>query len=149
MAEKELKPMVRLLNSDIEGNTSVYLSLQKIKGVGFSMANAVCNVLKIDKNEKVGYLEDKDLEKIEDVLKNPKNYNIKNWLLNRRKDYDTGEDKHVVEVDLKLAKDDDLKRLKMIKSYRGMRHQAGLPVRGQRTKAHFRKGTALGVKRKK
>ena len=44
----------------------------------------------------------------------------------------------------------DLRRLKKIKSNRGLRHQWGLPVRGQRTKSNFRrsKGKAVGVKRK-
>ena len=43
------------------------------------------------------------------------------------------------------------KRLQMIKSYKGMRHAAGLPVRGQRTKSNFRKNKgkgSLGVKKK-
>jgi len=147
--KQELRPMVRILNSDIEGNRSIFMALRKIKGISFSLANAVCNVLKIDKNKKVGSMSVEELAKIEKVIKNPENHNFKSWLFNRQKDYETGEDKHVLSVDLKLAKEADLKRLKKTKSYRGMRLQAGLPVRGQRTKAHFRKGAALGVKRKK
>ena len=42
-----------------------------------------------------------------------------------------------------------LKRLREIKCYRGIRHSLGLPVRGQRTKAHFRKGKAVGVQKGK
>jgi len=54
--------------------------------------------------------------------------------------------------DLKFTKENDIKLLKKVKSYRGMRHALGLPVRGQRTKSNFRrnKGKAsLGVKRAK
>jgi len=69
-------------------------------------------------------------------------------LFNRRRDFDTGEDLHLIASDLKLRKEFDIKNLKEIKSYRGMRHAFGLPVRGQRTKGHFRKGAAVGVRRK-
>ncbi|MDP2973690.1 MAG: 30S ribosomal protein S13, partial [Candidatus Diapherotrites archaeon] len=37
---------------------------------------------------------------------------------------------------------------KKIKCYKGIRHAAGLPVRGQNTKAHFRHGKSVGVKKK-
>ena len=51
---------------------------------------------------------------------------------------------------LDIKKEFDIKRLREIKSYRGIRHSAKLPSRGQRTRSHFRKkGIAMGVKRKK
>ena len=73
------------------------------------------------------------------------------FLLNRRKDFESGLDKHLSSTDLELQRDFDIKRLKKIKSYRGIRHAAGQPVRGQRTKAHFRKnrGKSVGIKSKK
>ena len=52
---------------------------------------------------------------------------------------------HLISTDLKLRKEFDIKFMKKIKSYKGMRHASGLPVRGQRTRAHFRTGTSLGV----
>ena len=58
---------------------------------------------------------------------------------NRQKDFDNGEDVHLNGADLKLKKEFDIKRLRKIKSYRGIRHGAGLPTRGQRTKGNFRK----------
>ena len=48
-----------------------------------------------------------------------------------------------------MAVEFDIKMMKMIKSYKGVRHAIGQPVRGQRTKAHFRKGSSLGVIKKK
>ena len=53
--------------------------------------------------------------------------------------------------DLIFSKQQDVRRLQKIKSYRGLRHAANLPLRGQRTKSNFRrnKGKAVGVKRKK
>ena len=51
--------------------------------------------------------------------------------------------------DLDIQKEFDIKRLKKIKSYRGLRHAQGLPVRGQRTRSHFRKkGGAVSVRKK-
>ena len=69
-------------------------------------------------------------------------------MLNRRKDRETGEDRHVVTSDLKFENEFDIKNLKKIKVYRGVRHSLGLPVRGQRTKAHFRHGKTVGVRKK-
>lgn len=70
--------------------------------------------------------------------------------MNRRKDVESGEEKHLTGTDLDLRKDFDIKKLKKIKSYRGLRHTAGLPTRGQRTKAHFRSNRkkGSGIKKK-
>jgi small subunit ribosomal protein S13 len=51
--------------------------------------------------------------------------------------------------DLDLAKREDINLAKMIHAYRGMRHELDLRVRGQRTRAHPRKGLAVGVARAK
>jgi small subunit ribosomal protein S13 len=144
-----IKQLVRVLNVDIEGSKRVYYGLRKIKGVSFSASNSVCTVLNIDKDRKIGSLNEEELKKIGDVIKDPKKYNIPEWILNRRKDYDTGEDLHLNGPTLNLRKEFDIKRLNRIKSYRGLRHQAGLPVRGQRTRSHFRKGKTVGVSKKK
>ena len=71
------------------------------------------------------------------------------WMRNRKKDYLTGKDIHLIGTDLDLSQREDIKRQKIIKSYRGVRHSAGLPVRGQRTRTSFRKGATVGVVRKK
>ncbi|MDP6459896.1 MAG: 30S ribosomal protein S13, partial [Candidatus Hydrothermarchaeota archaeon] len=71
------------------------------------------------------------------------------WLLNRRKDYASGKDIHVTGSELAISLREDLNRLKKIRSYRGIRHERGLPVRGQRTRTSFRRGASVGVTRKK
>ena len=147
--EEKLKYIVRVAATDLEGSKPIIQTLTKIKGVSFSMANAVCVVTNMDKNKKTGSLQDSEIKKIEETIKDPIKHSIPSWMVNRQKDYDTGEDKHLVVSDLKLRKEFDIKRLRKIKSYRGFRHGVGLPVRGQRTKANFRKGKSLGVKRKK
>lgn len=152
MSEKsDFKHLVRVANTDLDGNKAILYALTKIKGVNFMFANAVLSVANIDKTKKAGNLSDADVEKLNDIVRNPTKYKISAWIFNRRKDYDTGDDKHLLTSDLDFTKDNDLKRLKKIKSYRGLRHAWGLPVRGQRTRSNFRrnKGNVLGVKRKK
>ena len=48
-----------------------------------------------------------------------------------------------------LAREFDIRRMKKVRSYKGIRHLQGQPVRGQRTRAHFRKGRSVGVTRAK
>jgi len=135
--------MIRLFQTDIDGEKNVMVSLTKIKGVSWSFANALCYKLKLDKQRKVGTLSEEEIKKIEEFIKNPE---LPSFLLNRRKDFDTGKDIHLNTTDLELRKDFDIKRLKKIRSYRGLRHALGQPVRGQRTKSHFRsKGKSVGV----
>ncbi len=133
--------IVRILQKDIEGKTNVYSGLAKIKGVSWTLSNAVCKKVGIPKTKKVGTLTDDEIKNIEAFLKNP---DLPGFLVNRQKDFETGEDKHITGTDLELRKDFDIKRLKKIKSYRGFRHMAGLPMRGQRTKSNFRRNRAKG-----
>jgi small subunit ribosomal protein S13 len=139
--------IVRILSKDIEGNINIYPGLTKIKGVSWSMSNATCKLLKIEKNKKIGSLTEEEIEKITKFLKNP---DVPANILNRRKDIKTGEDKHLVGIDLELQKEFDIKRLKQINSYRGYRHAVGLPLRGQRTKSNFRtnRRKGAGIKKK-
>lgn len=146
--KKYEEKIVRILSKDIEGGMGVYVGLTKVKGISWALANALCNSLKIDKKRKIGSLTPEEIGKISEFIKNPK---IPGYLLNRQKDFESGENKHLVGSDLELRTEFDIKRLKKIKSYKGLRHSIGLPLRGQRTKAHFRrnrrKGT--GIKKKK
>jgi len=150
--EKYEERLVRIHSEDIEGRMRVYAGLTKIKGISWAMANAICKALKIDKNRKIGSLSPEEIKKILEFIKNP-NLKIPHHLLNRRKDFETGQDKHLSGSNLDLQKEFDIKRLKKIKSYRGIRHAAGQPVRGQRTKSHFRtnrpKGAGIKSKTKK
>lgn len=147
MAQRQL---IRILNTDIDGSKRVLFALRAIKGVSYMISNFVCYKAGIDKTKKAAELTEEEIEKIENILKNLHEY-APSWILNRRKDIETGKDLHLLTTDLSFKLDEDLRRLKRIKSYRGLRHQWGLPVRGQRTKSNFRKnkGKPLGVKRKK
>lgn len=144
--EKREDRVIRLLSQDIEGRMSVYAGLTKIKGVSWGLANATCKKLKLNKKSKIGLLTDDELKKVIEFLKNP---DVPNYLFNRRNDFETGEDLHLIGSDLELKKEFDIKRLKKIKCYRGFRHTSGLPVRGQRTRSNFRKNRAKGAGIKK
>jgi len=151
MDEKEKQQheerIVRILSKDIEGKMKVYAGLTKIKGISWSVSNAMCKILKLDKNRTIGSLAPEELTKISEFVKKP---NLPEFLFNRLKDFETGENKYLVGSDLELKKEFDIKRLKKIKSYRGIRHAAGLPLRGQRTRSNFRKNRkkAGGIKKK-
>lgn len=142
--------VVRILSQDIEGGMSVFSGLTKIKGISWSFANAVCKALEFNKSKKIGSLSNEEIKKITEFVENP---DVLPFILNRRFEFESGENKHVTGADLDLKKEFDIKRLKKIKSYRGIRHGAGLPVRGQRTKSNFRrqrkKGSGIKKKPKK
>ena len=142
------RQIIRILDSDIAGEKKLGDGLRKIKGISFMYANAVCYVTGINSDERMGDLSDEQIKKITDVIKNPIKNGIPGWLVNRMKDRDTGEDRHVSSTDLKFEKEFDIKFMKKIKSYKGVRHSFGLPVRGQRTRGHFRHGKTVGVRKK-
>lgn len=149
--EQETKHIIRIANTDILGDKTTMYGLTNIKGIGFVFSNAICKSLKLNPFKKAGLLTEKEVDDIEELLKNPKELGLPSWLFNRRKDYETGEDIHLTSTDVRFVEDNDTKRMKMIKTYKGIRHQHKLPVRGQRTKANFRrnKGKAVaGVKKK-
>ena len=148
--EQELKYFVRIANTDLDGNKSIQNALTKIKGLSFMFSNAILNVARIEKTKKAGYLSDEQVSKIDDILKEPSKFGIPAWMFNRKKDPEDGMDKHLVGTSLAFIHDNDIKMMKKVKSYKGIRHMLGLPVRGQRTRSNFRKnkGKVMGVKKK-
>jgi len=148
----EFKHIIRIANTDLAGEKSIGNALRKIKGVGVMYANMACKIAGIDSTKKAGDLLDIEAKKLDEIIREPLKFGAPKWMINRRKDYETGEDKHLIISDLQFTKENDIKRMKKIKSYKGMRHAWGLPVRGQRTKSNFRRNKgkgSLGVSRKK
>ena len=145
--DKEFKHVIRLMNADLKGNNKIITSLKAIRGVSFMFANAVCKTANIDPNKKTGHLTDEEVTKLEEVLKDPSKFNIPNWMFNRRRDLETNVDTHLLGVDLEVKTGEDIRRMKMVRSYKGVRHMFHLPVRGQRTRSNFRrnKGRVVGV----
>lgn len=146
--QEETEVLVRILGYDIPGSKALYAGLTRIKGVSWGISNALCLRLGLDKNTKISTLSKADISKIESSLKN---LDIPIFMKNRRLDPETGESVHLYGTDLTMKSDFDIKRMRKIRSYKGIRHASKLPVRGQRTRSHFRtKGRqAVGVRRKK
>jgi small subunit ribosomal protein S13 len=115
--------MPRVLGIDIPGKKKLEFSLRYIYGIGPSLAKEVCEKAKLDPVMKADDMKDDDIQRLVAVLQNE--YNI--------------------EGDLRREVSANIRRLISIGSYRGRRHRAGLPVRGQRTKTNAR--TRKGARR--
>ncbi len=121
--------MPRVIGIDIPGKKRLVISLTYIYGVGRTRAEEIVDKLGLDPSMRTESLSGEDIVRLTEILQN---------------DY-------VVEGDLRRQVQSDIKRLININSYRGQRHRAGLPVRGQRTQknARTRKGKKKTVAGKK
>lgn len=141
-SKENVTSLVRIMSTDIPGNKKVCYGLIRIKGISYSFASAVCNSLGIPQTKTISSLSEDEIKKITDFINNPQ---LPVFLLNRRKDFETGSDMHLTGTNLDFRKEFDIKKMKQIRSYKGWRHAIGQPVRGQRTKSHFRHGKSMGV----
>jgi len=141
--------IVRIAETDIPGNLSLAWGLAKVKGIGYNMAIAICRKLGLDPSILVGYLDDEEVAQIEEIVKNLQKFGFPSWMLNRRKDVETGESLHLVSSELIYYARQDIEREIKIKSWRGVRHSLGYKVRGQKTHTTGRVGPVIGVQRKK
>ncbi|MFH1211822.1 MAG: 30S ribosomal protein S13 [Candidatus Woesearchaeota archaeon] len=153
--DKDFKYIVRIASTDLDGHKAILYGLQKIKGIGIMYANMICYLANVDKTKKTGMLSPAEEERLSDAIVNYRKYNIPAWMLNRRRDYETGEDLHLSGPELSFNVENDIKRMKKIKCFKGFRHHWGQPVRGQRTRSNFRKNKgkrgkgSLGVQKAK
>ena len=144
----DFRYIVRIANTDVAGEKTLARGLTSIKGIGTHMSILIIDMTGLDRNLKMGNLTDAQIETIKEALENATNTAPK-WMLNHRKDIETGKDIHLMggEIDIRLR--DEINIMKKIRSYKGIRHERGLAVRGQRTRANNRKGLTLGVSKKR
>ena len=114
--------MPRLAGIDIPDNKKVRIALRYIYGIGPKLAESVVNETNVDGDKRAKDLTGEEINRIQRVL-----------------------EKHNVEGNLRRLIRENVDRLKRIGSYRGLRHKAGLPTRGQRTRSNAR--TRRGKKR--
>ncbi len=145
---EEFKHIVRIAGKDLSGEKRVQLALTDLKGVSVMMARAVAYTAKVDPLVKLGNLGKEEIKRLEDVVSRPQAHGVPSWMLDRRKDEDSGKDIHIIGSDIDRAVRADIARERRIRSRRGIRHELGLPVRGQRTRSTGRVGMTVGVKRK-
>jgi small subunit ribosomal protein S13 len=147
LSSQEYRHIVRIAGKDIPGAKKMIIGVSQVRGIGYSFAKAILDVLKIDQNSNIGFLTDSQVEEIEKVMRNPSSINIPSWFLNRRKDIDSGENLHLITSDIEFNVRNDIEREKNTNSWKGFRHTYGLKVRGQRTRTTGRKGGAVGVRK--
>ena len=117
--------MARIANVTIPSEKQVWIALTYVFGIGRTTSKAILAEAKIEPTTRVKDLTEAEIQKINDLINS----------------------KYTVEGDLKRLVTNNIKRLKDINSYKGVRHKAGLPVNGQRTRtnARTRKGKAIAV----
>ena len=149
---EELRYIVRIAGKDLNGTVTVERAIRELKGVGHRYARIIAlmfsNKTGIPVETKLGLIPEEKDKLLEDIILQPEKFGVPGWALNRRKERVTGKDMHLIMADLDFSLRTDLQRLGAIKSYRGLRHAIGLPVRGQRTRSSFRRGGVVGVMKK-
>ena len=117
--------MARISGIVIPAEKQVQIALTYIYGIGPKFASTILAAAKIEPTTRVKDLTEAEEQKLRDIIDN---------------DY-------VTEGDLGRLVANNIKRLKDVNAYRGLRHKAGLPVRGQRTRtnARTRKGKSVAV----
>lgn len=108
--------MARISGVTIPADKQVWVALTYVFGIGPKSAEDILSKVKVERTTRVKNLTDAEIARIQDVI---------------NADF-------LVEGELQRMVSGNIKRLKEIKSYRGMRHTAGLPSRGQRTKTNAR-----------
>ncbi len=141
--------LIRMIGTSIDGNKPVEYGLAQIKGVGIRFSQAVVRIAGISPRRRMGELSESECDSLEKIIKNPMENGIPGWMVNRQKDIRTGTHRHISGTDLDLVLKVDIDRMKRTRSWKGMRHQLGLKVRGQRTRCTGRKGLTVGYYRRK
>jgi len=145
--KEDFRYIVRMANTDLDGTRSVAQALTAIRGVGIRVADAVADLAGVPRRERLGNLTEAQTDKIEEVLGSLGEL-APAWMVNRPKDWEGGMDLHVFGSDVEVRLRDDINLMKMIRSYKGIRHEAGQKVRGQRTRSNGRSGLTVGVVKK-
>jgi small subunit ribosomal protein S13 len=139
--------IVRLAGSDLDGTRAAALAITGVRGVGPRIAEVACRLAGVSPSEMIGNVPEAAVDGLELVLSDLP-AKIPSWMINHVSDPTTGETHHFFGAELDTTRRDDVNRMKMIRSYRGVRHERGQKVRGQRTRSNGRTGMAAGVMKK-
>ncbi|MFD1562413.1 30S ribosomal protein S13 [Haloarchaeobius amylolyticus] len=142
--DEDLRYFVRIGQTDLDGTKSVERSLTEMNGIGRRTARLIAEEAGVDRTATFGRLDDDVIDEVVEVVENYAN-EVPDWLNNRQADFYTGETTHEIGNDLQLTRQHDINRMKMIDSYKGVRHKRGQKVRGQRTKSTGRTEGTIGV----
>lgn len=140
--------ILRMADSDVDGLRPIAIGLTSIKGVGMRTSQQICRLAGINGKTLGGHLSEEEQDSLRSAIDDYAT-TVPWWLVNRQRDLGTNEDAHIVAMEVKMTRDDDISRMAGIKAYRGMRHRSGHKVRGQRLRSNGRTGSTLGVEKKK
>jgi small subunit ribosomal protein S13 len=142
--DEDIQYFVRIGQTDLDGTKSVERALTDMNGVGRRVARIIADRAAVDRRDVLGALEE---DKIDEIVELVEGYaeEVPEWLTNHQRDFFTGETTHETGNDLDMSRRQDINRMKMIDSYRGVRHKRGQKVRGQRTKSTGRTEGTIGV----
>lgn len=143
-AEEEIRYFVRIGQTDLDGTKSVERALTDMNGIGHRAARVIAEKAGVDRRAVFGKLDD---DTIEDIVAGVEGYaeEVPDWMTNHRNDFFTGEVTHETGNELEMSRRQDINRMQMIDSYKGVRHKRGQKVRGQRTKSTGRSEGTIGV----
>ena len=140
--------ILRMADSDVDGLRPIAIGLTSIRGVGMRTSQQICRLAGINGKTLGGHLSEEEQDSLRSAIDDYAT-TVPWWLVNRQRDLGTNEDAHIVAMEVKMTRDDDISRMAGIKAYRGMRHRSGHKVRGQRLRSNGRTGSTLGVEKKK
>ncbi|PWB51262.1 MAG: 30S ribosomal protein S13 [Candidatus Methanoperedenaceae archaeon] len=145
-AGPEIKHFVRIANTDLDGKKSVQYGLIGIKGISRRTAKILIVNSNVDPKATLGYIADPDIERLQSSVDSISSI-LPVWMVNKQNEIMSGEDRHLIGTDVLLGLNEDLNTMKKMRSYKGLRHDRGLRVRGQRTRSSGRRGRTVGVSR--
>lgn len=146
-ANPNFRYIVRVSDTDLDGTRTVALALTSVRGVGLRLAETACRLAQVNPSALIGDIPETSVESIENTLRALPTQ-VPTWMVNHHTEPVLGESIHYIGVDVETRRRDDVNMMKMIRSYRGVRHERGQKVRGQRTRSNGRTGMAAGVLKK-
>ena len=144
---EDIQYFVRIGRTDLDGTKSVERALTDMNGIGRRVARIIAEKADVDRRDVLGALDEETIDEIEAIVNQVTGFadDHEDWLANRQKNFFSGETTHEIGNDVRLTRRQDINRMQMIRSYRGIRHERGQKVRGQRTKSTGRSEGTVGV----
>jgi small subunit ribosomal protein S13 len=139
--------IVRFAGVDLDGRRSTVLALSGVRGIGPRIAETTVRLAGINAAEMIGNLPEATVDGLEELV-HELPAKVPAWMVNHKTDRTTGDTAHLIGGDLETGIRDDMNQMRMIRSYKGVRHERGQKVRGQRTRSNGRTGMAAGVLKK-
>jgi small subunit ribosomal protein S13 len=141
---EDIRYFVRIGQTDLDGTKSVERSLTDMNGIGHRAARIIAERAEVDRRSVFGKLDDDEIDRVVELVENYAD-EVPEWMANHQRAFFTGETTHEFGNELDMTRRRDINRMKMINSYKGVRHKRGQKVRGQRTKSTGRTEGTIGV----